>query len=348
MTRLPPGQLARSDFPGIPRHATGPAVEFNLAENTNLWGTPPAATEALRAGAAAGVAEYPDMYGDSLKCTVAAMAGVEADCVVTGNGSDDVLDCAIRAFAAPGDTIAHPDPTFVMLPVFSRINSVVPIPVPLTKSLENDCEAMLATDARIIYLCSPNNPVPVVTGAKAIRNVIARARGLVILDEAYAEFSGESGFLREAPSLERLLVCRTLSKAYGLAGLRVGYATASPAIVEAIEKSRGPFKVNALAERAAVAALTRDRQWVVAHVREAIENRDRLAAALAALGLSALPSAANFLLVPTPDAIEIAGRLRAHGIAVRPFRDLPEIGNALRITAGPWPVMERLLRVIRG
>jgi histidinol-phosphate aminotransferase len=347
MTRLTPAQLARSDFPGIPRYTAGSAVEFNLAENTNLWGTPPAATAELQQSAG-GVAQYPDMYGDALKRAVASIAGIDADCVVTGNGSDDVLDCAIRAFAAPGDTIAHPDPTFVMLPVFSRINSVVPIPVPLTPAFENDCEAMLATGARIIYLCSPNNPVPVATRAEAIRNVVARARGLVILDEAYVEFSGESGFLRDAPSLDRLLVCRTLSKAYGLAGLRVGYATASRSIVETIEKSRGPFKVNALAERAAVTALTQDGEWVAEHVREAIENRDRLAAALADLGLPPLPSVTNFLLVPTPRAFEIADRLRSHGIAVRPFRNLPRVGSALRITAGPWPVMERVLHAVRG
>src|ERR1700687_896907 len=132
MPRRSPDRLARADFAGVPRYEPGPDVQFNLAENTNLWGTPPAATEALRAGAAAGVASYPDMYADSLKSTVAAMAGVGSDCVVTGNGSDDILDCAIRAFAEPGAKVAHPDPTFVMLPVFSRINSVVPVPVPLT------------------------------------------------------------------------------------------------------------------------------------------------------------------------------------------------------------------------
>jgi histidinol-phosphate/aromatic aminotransferase/cobyric acid decarboxylase-like protein len=145
-----------------------------------------------------------------------------------------------------------------------------------------------------------------------------------------------------------VLVCRTLSKAYGLAGLRVGYATASAGIVETIEKSRGPFKVNALAQCAAVAALTEDRDWVVARAAEAVENRDRLAAALRALGFSPLPSAANFLLVPTPKAFDVAERLRADGIGVRPFRNLPQIGDAFRITAGPWPIMERVLGALRG
>lgn len=347
MNRLPPDRLARSDFADIPRFAPSPDVEINLSENTNLWGTPPAATTALREGVAAGVADYPDMYADTLKRTIAQLERVGADCVVTGNGSDDIIDCAIRAFAAPGEKIAHPDPTFVMVPVFSRINSVVPVPVPLKHNYEMDCDALLATEARIIYLCSPNNPVPVSTPIEAIRKVIANAPGLVLLDEAYAEFGGETGLLHEAPALERVLVCRTVSKAYGLAGLRVGYATASPKIVETIEKSRGPFKVNTLAERAAVAALTRDREWVAAHVAEVVANRTRLDAELRSLGFAPLPSCTNFLLVPTPKAFEVAERLLTRSIAVRPFRNLPGIGDAFRITAGPWPLMERTLAALR-
>jgi histidinol-phosphate aminotransferase len=347
MGQLSPDRLARPDFADIPRYPSGAEVEVNLSENTNLWGTPPAATRALTASGQVGVSHYPDMYAATLKDTVAKLSGVPSDCVVTGNGSDDILDCAIRAFAGPGERIAHPDPTFVMLPVFSRINGVVPVPVPLTADHQNDCDALLATGARIIYLCSPNNPVPVATRAEQIRNVARRAPGLVILDEAYAEFGGEIGLLSEAPSLERVLVCRTMSKAYGLAGLRVGYATASAGIVEAIEKSRGPFKVNALAERCAVAALTDDRKWVDEHVAEVIENRNRLAAALCSIGFSPLPSVANFLLVPTPRATVLTAHLRSRGIAVRSFRNLPQIGDALRITAGPWPLMERLLDALQ-
>ena len=346
MSQLPPSLLARPDFGDIPRHEPSPDVEINLAENTNLWGTPPSARAAITRFGTRGVAGYPDMYGQSLKDTVAEMAKVPSSCVVTGNGSDDLLDCAVRAFAVPGDRIAHPNPTFVMLPVFARINSIVPVPVPLTGNFENDIDALLAVDARITYLCSPNNPIPVATDPARLRDAIARSRGLVILDEAYAEFAGENGILHDAPALERVLVCRTLSKAYGLAGLRVGYATASESIVTTMETSRGPFKLNALAEHAAVAAMTSDRAWVEAHAREAVVNRDRLAAELTSRGFSVLPSAANFLLVPTPTAFDIAARLRARGIAVRPFRDLPALGDAMRITVGPWEIMQRLLNAM--
>ncbi|MFI5244651.1 MAG: pyridoxal phosphate-dependent aminotransferase [Gemmatimonadales bacterium] len=318
---------------------------MELGDNTNQWGTPPAATAVLRAGF--DVSRYPDMYGDSLKRTIGKMAGFGPECVVTGNGSDDVLDCVIRAFASPGDTVAHPDPTFVMVPVFSRINGITPVPVPLAADFSIDADALLATNARIIYLCSPNNPTGTPTSAATTRRIIANARGLVLIDEAYAEFTGLPGFLAVAPALERVVVCRTLSKAYGLAGLRVGYGAASARIVEIIERSRGPFKLNTMAERAAVEALTTDADWVAGRIRDAVASRDRLADELRAIGLAPLPSVANFLLVPTPRAFALAKSLRTQGIAIRPFRDLPGLGDAFRITAAPWPVMERALAALR-
>jgi histidinol-phosphate aminotransferase len=344
-SRIATDQLPRPGFASIPRYHEGAGAEVDLSDNTNQWGTPPAAAAALRTGF--DVSRYPDMYGDSLKRTIAKMAGFGPECVVTGNGSDDVLDCVIRSFASPGDTLAHPDPTFVMLPVFSRINGITPVPVPLAADFSMDADALLATNARIIYLCSPNNPTASPTGADTIRRIVAGARGLVLIDEAYVEFTGLQGFLAEAPGLERVVVCRTLSKAYGLAGLRVGYGAASAKIVEIIEKSRGPFKLNAMAERAAVEALTTDADWVAARVRDAVTNRDRLAREIRALGFAPLPSVANFLLVPTTKAFSIAKSLREKGIAIRPFRDLPGIGDAFRITAGPWPVMERALAALR-
>lgn len=344
--RILPDQLPRADFAAIPRYTAGPDAEVDLGDNTNQWGPPPAAAAVLRARL--DVSRYPDMYGDSLKRAVAKLAGIGPECVVTGNGSDDVLDCVIRAFASPGDTVAHPDPTFVMVPVFSRINGITPVPVPLAADYSMDADALLATNARIIYLCSPNNPTATPTTGETIRRIVTQARGLVLIDEAYIEFTGLRGFLSEAPALERVVVCRTLSKAYGLAGLRIGYGSASAKIIEIVEKSRGPFKLNMMAERAAVEALTTDADWVKARVQDAVESRNRLDAALRAMGLVPLPSVANFLLVPTPKAFDIAAATRKAGIAVRPFRALPGIGDAFRITAAPWPVMERALAAIRG
>jgi histidinol-phosphate aminotransferase len=266
--------------------------------------------------------------------------------VVTGCGSDDVLDSALRAFGEPGDVVAVPDPAFAMIPIFSTLNGLRPVTVPLTKAFDADADGMLAANAKIVYLCSPNNPTGKALSRQTIERIVDESRGVVIIDEAYAEFSRANclELLRRSP---RVVITRTLSKAFGLAGLRIGYAVGDPAMIAEVEKSRGPYKVNAIAERAAVAALTEDRVWVDLTVREALENRTRLMDALHDIGLSPLPSDANFVLVPVDGAVRIDREMRTRGIAVRPFERLPNIGDALRISVGPWSLLEECVRVLR-
>jgi histidinol-phosphate/aromatic aminotransferase/cobyric acid decarboxylase-like protein len=177
--------------------------------------------------------------------------------------------------------------------------------------------------------------------------VIANAPGIVIVDEAYAEFAGV-GHTADAPKHDRLVVTRTLSKAFGMAGFRIGYGTANASLIHDIEKVRGPYKENAPGERAAAAALREDVAWMRERAAEAVALRERFADALRASGFSPYPSAANFLLVPVGDAAAIGRRMRQDGIAVRPYPGLPGIGDALRITIGPWPLMELTLSSLRA
>jgi histidinol-phosphate/aromatic aminotransferase/cobyric acid decarboxylase-like protein len=156
----------------------------------------------------------------------------------------------------------------------------------------------------------------------------------------------KDGLVARAPSCGNLLVTRTLSKAFGLAGLRIGYAAGHRALVAEVEKSRGPYKVSAVAERAAVAVLREDMTWVREHIAEVRANRSRFIVALAERGLAPVPSAANFVLVPVRGAASVASRMRELGVAVRPFEALRGIGDALRITIGPWPMMEAALRAL--
>jgi len=313
----------------------------DLSDNTNLWGVPPAAERAVREAALASFTRYPSLYAPALKGAMAAYLGVEPGMIVTGCGSDDVLDSAIRAFAEPGERVAVPEPSFAMVPIFARMNALEPVAVPLTPTFDLDADAMLATGARVIYLCSPNNPTGNAMSRAAIERVVERAPGVVILDEAYAEFAG-ANCLELLGRSERLLVVRTMSKAFGLAGLRVGYAAGAPALVAEVEKSRGPYKVHALAERAALAALTdaESMRWVRERVAEVRENRARLVDELTTLGYETVPSDANFVLVSIDNAQDVARAMRAAGVAVRPF----DIG--LRVTVGPWGSMEELLRVL--
>ncbi len=338
--------FARAAYEGLslydPRRAP---VALDLTDNTNLWGMPPAAERALREIPIAAITRYPSVYAAELKDALARYVGVTPDMIVTGCGSDDILDSAFRAFGNPGDLVASSNPSFAMIPVVAHMNAlrwqgITELPgAPMNQP---DIDAMIATRARIVYLCSPNNPTGALVTRDRLGHAVREARGIVIIDEAYAEFAGVSSIDLVASS-DRVLVVRTLSKAFGLAGLRVGYAVGQPALVREVEKSRGPYKVGAIAERVALTALRHDRAWIDEHVALTVELREHLADALRGMGLTPLPSAANFVCVPIPGADAIGQALRARGVAARPFPALPLVGDALRISVGPWPMLRRLL-----
>jgi histidinol-phosphate aminotransferase len=356
--RASPARRRMADrFAAMPRYAPDRTpCRVDLSDNTNLWGVPPSAARALTEAPPSSYTRYPTAYGDALKHAIADYVGVPPECIVTGCGSDDVLDSALRALAAPGTCLAHPDPTFAMVPLFAAVNGIPTRPVPLTPQLDADAPALLATDAEIIYLCTPNNPVGASLPRTTVECVAEHARGIVIVDEAYTEFADHS----HAPlaiRYEHVFVTRTLSKAFGLAGLRVGYGVGAPALVAAVEKARGPYKVSAVAERAAIAALCHDRAWMHEHVQLLRDSRARFVAALHALGgVVPLPSDANFVLVrllPDTmaagiDALTLSRRLRARGVAVRAFTSLTGVGDAIRITIGPWDQMRDCLAALQA
>lgn len=346
--------IRRADYRELRLYAddTG-ACAIDLSDNTNLWGAPPSAAALLARIASRGLRAYPEPYSESLKTAIARHAGVRPNQVVTGAGSDDILDCAFRSLAAPGARVAYIAPTFVMVPAFARTNGLEPIAVPLTTRLDADVDALLATGARVIYLCSPNNPTGGSLSRGAIEALVSRASGCVVIDEAYADFAGASAadLLDASP---RLVIARTFSKAFGLAGLRVGYALASPDIAVELEKARGPYKVGAVGAAVAQCALENDLEWVRERAALAIDARAQLASDLRTLGIDPLESSANFVLAPVPDAVAVAAAMRARGVAVRAFSNLPLVdarlraakGAALRITVGPPELMTAALEAL--
>ena len=339
--------LARADYAQLALYTPDRSpVRVDLSDNTNRWGMPPAAARVIREAATSAFARYPEPYSAALKEAVAGYCGVEPENVVTGCGSDDVLDSAVRAFAPPGERLATCDPTFVMVPALAVMNGLSCARVPFSPAFETDADALLATDARIIYICSPNNPTGTTTPVETIARLADQSRGLVIVDEAYIEFADTPGCAELARTRPNVLVVRTMSKAFGLAGLRVGFGIGAPELVREVEKSRGPFKVGALASLAAKAALREDVSWMRLHARLAREARGTLAFDLAQRGIIALPSSANFLLAPMPNASAIATRMRELGVAVRPFTQLPGIGDALRITVAPADEMAAALAAL--
>jgi histidinol-phosphate aminotransferase len=295
----------------------------------------------LQLAPAEAVTRYPAPYVETLRAALASEAGVPPECVVTGCGSDDVIDAALRAFGDPGDVLAYCPPTFSIVPTFARANGLTARAFPL------EAEALVQSGARIIYLCSPNNPTGSVLPEGLLDAVLARTSALVLLDEAYADYSAVPSRLVQAATSPRLVVLRTMSKAFGLAGLRVGWGVASSAIIGELEKTRGPYKVGHLAERAALAALGPGRDWVRARVAETAALRGRFAEALEERGFRPVPSQANFLLVPVSrPADSVAARMRERGVSVRAFPGLPGLGEAVRITIGPWAQLEQCLAAL--
>jgi histidinol-phosphate aminotransferase len=348
------GPPIRESYRAIELYAPDRApCRIDLSDNTNAWGVAPAVEAAIRDASVSTLTRYPNLYAASLKEALGHYLGVPATRIVTGCGSDDILDSAIRAFAEPGDVIAMPDPSFAMIPIFARMNGLRPVTASLTSSYDIDPDAMLATGARIIYLCSPNNPTGTSLSRSAVERVVERAPGVVIIDEAYAEFAGID-LSPIALESDRVLVARTMSKAFGLAGLRVGYATGAPSLVGEVEKSRGPYKVSAVAERAALAALGDGLDWARDRVAEAVANRARLTLELERRGLAPVASQANFVLVPISNANARARHMRTLGVAVRPFEGLPLVsdalrasnGSALRISVGPWDMIDAVLAAL--
>jgi histidinol dehydrogenase len=338
----------RDDYAGLSTYDPGrTAVEIDLSDNTNLFGQAPSAVAVLRTFEASAARHYPSLYGAELKDAAARYFGVAEDNIATGCGSDDLIDATVRAFGTPGDTLAYARPTFSIIASFARANGVVPQPVDLAPDFALDVDALAATSAQLTYVCRPNNPTGNAFDRRAVESLARRAKGLLIVDEAYGDFCADP-LVAWAPGTDRAVVLRTLSKAFGLAGLRIGIAVGAADVIAEIEKARGPYKVSVVAEAAGAAALRDDAAWIAASVESVAMARERLAANLTSLGLRVWPSTANFLLVQAPrnDARGFAAALAAGGIGVRAFAELPGAGDCVRITIGPAALMDRLLRRI--
>ncbi len=312
--------------------------DLDLSDNTNLWGPPPSVKQTMET--LGDFSRYPSAYSEELKRVLANIMEVDSSNIVVGCGSDDILDSALRSLAERGDSVALLDPTFGMMREFAAVSDLDLLKIAAgSPTLAAD---FAQAGAAITYLCSPNNPTGAVLDSDVIERIVAEARGIVVIDEAYAEFAGVTS-IDLVGRYDNVLVTRTMSKAYGLAGFRVGFGIASPEIADRVEAARGPYKLTTVSEAVAIAVLENDGQWVRNRVAEAVAIRERLSAELRRGGAAALPSGANFLMIPVENAEEVERRLRKDGIAVRAFTQLRGIGDAIRVTVGPWPLMERFI-----
>lgn len=324
------------------------SVEIDLSDNTNLFGMAPSVRELLASAPDRWITRYPSVWAKELKAALARYHGVAVENIVTGCGSDDVIDSALRAFCDPGDRVVHPAPTFGVVGTFAKMNAASVLPVAMDATFSFATSEVVDAAGRVTYICSPNNPTGTSVSAAQVRELDRRLDGLLLLDEAYADFA-QSDHAQFAATSDRTVSLRTFSKAFGLAGMRVGYAVGPAAVIGEIEKSRGPYKVGGLAEALALNAL-QERAWVAQTIAQTRENRTRLAEALDRLGLRFVESAANFILLQLPAgsiAVSVNDELRRHGVSARPFANVPHAGECLRVTVGPWPLMRRFIDALR-
>jgi histidinol-phosphate aminotransferase len=325
-------------------------VALDLSDNTNMWGAHPAALEVLARFAEEDVCKYPSLYADDLRDAAAARVGATPEHITTGSGSDDVID---SIFAASGgseeDRVSVVAPTFSMTVPLALMNGTEARVCGWDEALA-DPGLLLAGDPSVIYVCRPNNPTGSMAPFEWVQEIVDACEDgpLVVVDEAYIDYGGRS-FAPQATEHPRLVVTRTMSKAFGLAGLRVGWAVGTPETVVEIEKARGPYKVSRLSAAAAAAALADESGWLERTVAECNENRVRCEAELERRGLGPLPSHTNFMFfrAPSGDARADADGLRDHGVALRPFPGVyPGGGDGLRCSVGPWPLMETFLEAL--
>ncbi|MBD2716763.1 histidinol-phosphate transaminase [Microvirga sp. STR05] len=296
---------------------------------------------------------YPDPLQRAVKQELAQLKAVRPEQIFLGNGSDEAIDLLVRLTCVPGhDSLLILPPTYGMYEVAANLNDVRVERLQLTPDFQLSPEivaGVLASNAKIVWLCSPNNPTGNLLHAEAIEEILRGFRGLVVVDEAYADFAAAPSWTTRLAEFPNLVVLQTFSKAWGLAGLRLGMAFASPEIIGYLNKIKPPYNVSEATQRFALQAL-RDADRFEALRQQLLVGRAWLAERLPALPIVAevFPSDANFLLVRFhPDATAVYDFLVARGIIVRNRTTQPGCAGTLRLTVGTPAENELLLQALR-
>jgi histidinol-phosphate aminotransferase len=344
---LPRSNVAKM-APYVPGEQPGPGEKvIKLNTNENPFPPSPRVLEAIRTVDPESLRRYPSPKADAFRAMAARIHGVSDDMILAGNGSDEILAIVMRTYLGPGDVLAYPDPTYSLYPVLaeegeSRIRTVA-----WDAGWELPMDALLATGARAIFFANPNAPTGTLVKKSRVRDLALAFDGLLLVDEAYVDFADENclDLVRELPNV---ILCRTFSKGYALAGLRFGYAIAAPAAVSEMMKVKDSYNCDAISILAATAALG-DQDYARRSWQAVRAERARLSSELGKRGFQVTPSQANFVLARCPGgkAAAIYGTLKAKGILVR-FFDKPGLDDKLRITIGTAEQDDALLAALPG
>ena len=323
---------------------------IKLASNENPFGVSPRAKAAIRK-AIAELERYPDGNAFDLKAALSKRYNVPEECIVVGNGSNDLLEMAAAVFLAPGRSAVYSEHCFAVYPLATQSRGARSIVVP-AKTYGHDLDAMLAAiaaDARVVFVANPNNPTGTFVPGAELETFIARVprQVAVVVDEAYTEYLPPELRYDSVAWLKKysnLILTRTFSKVYGLAGLRVGFGFMQPDVAELLNRVRQPFNVNSLALAAATAALS-DTKFVAKSTRMNRAGMAVLERAFKRLGLEIIPSCANFITFRVPRAAAVYEKLLRQGVIVRPLGGyrMPE---HLRVTVGTPKENRRFLEAL--
>ncbi|MFF3740565.1 histidinol-phosphate transaminase [Streptomyces sp. NPDC002566] len=346
----------RAELEGIPTYkpgkpaAPGGPVAYKLSSNENPYPPLPGVLESVSA-AVASFNRYPDMACTGLVNEIAERFGVPASHVATGTGSVGVAQQLVQSTAGPGDEVIYAWRSFEAYPIITRISGATPVQVPLTQGDVHDLDAMadaITERTRLIFVCNPNNPTGTVVKRAELERFLDRvpADVLVVLDEAYREFIRDPEvpdgceLYRERPNV---CVLRTFSKAYGLAGLRVGFAIAHEPVAAALRKTAVPFGVSQLAQEAAIASL-RAEDELFGRVGSLVCERIRVVEGLRAQGWTVPETQANFVWLRLGDrTVDFAAACEQAGVVIRPFP-----GEGVRVTIGETEANDIFLKVAEG
>ena len=330
---LKPYSSARSEFEG--------SADVFLDANENSFGSP----------AGFGLNRYPDPLQRELKDRIAKVKGVSPSQIFVGNGSDEAIDLLFRIFCEPGgDEVITCPPTYGMYRVSADINDIAVREARLTADFELDVPAILVAisdTTKLIFICSPNNPTGNPMDRKSILEIAWQFKGIVVVDEAYIDFADEPSMIVELADLPNLVVLQTFSKAWGMAGVRVGLAFASTEIIDLMNRVKPPYNVSGIAQQIVVDAMKKEstvNEWIITAKNE----RSRLENSLRNLDIvqRVYPSDANFLLVKVDDANSIYRYLTEEKIVVRNRNNVELCDGCLRITIGTHDENGRLLAVL--
>jgi histidinol-phosphate aminotransferase len=319
-----------------------------LDANENAYGSP------LAGGSEAMYNRYPDPLQLAVKEKLSKIKGLPVENIFLGNGSDEAIDILFRAFCNPGkDNAIICPPTYGMYEVSANINDVATIKVPLTpETFQLDTEKILKTinaNTKLIFVCCPNNPTGNGVKWDAIKILLENFNGIVLVDEAYINFATYQSLISKLLQYPNLIIIQTLSKAWGMAGLRIGMAFASQAIIDVFNKIKPPYNINAASQKLALEALNNVDQ-VNSWIKEIVMEREKLSEAISTLPfvLKIYPSEANFILVKTTDPKRIYNYLTDNKIIIRDRSSITLCEGSLRITVGTKEENKQLIEKLKS